>query len=144
MKTRKAAVTFSMLVVLAGFLSVDVAKVSAGDALGREEVIELLAGNTVNGYFMKQKESVLTGRVAIRIKFFVDGGAEQTTYPAKGSKGAFSEKGKWLVNEQGSLCLQWLPDPKMKCGRLERSGSGQYQLIRKGQKFVYEEILPGT
>jgi len=77
-------------------------------------------------------------------KFHQDGKAEKTTVRAKGSKGSFTEKGKWFVNKTGRLCMIWNNENKKKCGRLRQASDGSHELIRKGQIFVYEEIIPGT
>ncbi len=134
---------FILLVILTiGFLIVSDAL--AGVWLNKQEVTELLSGNTVNGFYMKQKESVLTGRVGLKLKFFTDGRAEKTTSRAKGSEGDFTEKGKWFVNKKGALCMIWDVENVKKCGRMRSASDSTYELIRKKQKFVYEEIIPGT
>ncbi len=56
---------------------------------------------------MKQKQSILTGRVRLKLQFFTDGRAEKTTSRAKGSEGDFTEKGKWFVNKKCALCMMW-------------------------------------
>ena len=96
----------------------------------------------MNGFYMKQKESLLKGRVGLVLKFRKDGSAEKTTIRPK--DGNFTETGKWFVNKKGRLCMIWDGENKKKCGRLRSSDNGTYELMRKGQKFVYEEISPGT
>lgn len=118
--------------------------VLAGNWLNKQEVTQLVSGNTVKGFYMMQKESILTGRVGLTLKFRKDGKAEKTTVRAKGSKGSFTEKGKWFVNKTGRLCMIWNNENKKKCGRLRQASDGSHELIRKGQIFVYEEIIPGT
>ena len=110
--------------------------------LNKQEAHELVSGNTVKGFYMKQKESLLTGRVNLILKFRKDGSAEKTTIRPK--DGNFTETGKWFVNKKGRLCMIWDRENKKKCGRLRRAFDGAYELVRKKQKFVYEEIIPGT
>jgi hypothetical protein len=139
--------TIFKLILLAiltfGFLVVS--DVLAGDWLGKQEVTNLVSGNTVKGFYLKEGESAaLTVKVGIKIKFYDDGRAEQTTHRYHGSKGSYTEKGKWFINKKGALCMKWNNENKKKCGRVKPASDGAYELIRKKQKFVYEEIIPGT
>ena len=132
-----------ILVVLTfGFLVIS--DVLAGDWLNKKEVMELVSGNTIKGFYMKMGESQPTEqRVGIRIKFYKDGSGEKTTDRASQIKGSYTEDGKWFVNKKGRLCVQWGLEKK-KCGRVRAASDGTYELVRKKQKFVYEEIIPGT
>lgn len=132
---------FTIITILS-LLIISSDQVYAGEKLKKHEIMNLLSGNTVNGYFMKQKETILTGRVDIRIKFFSDGSAEKFTHRLK--DGDFAEKGNWFVNKKGGLCVKWQSENKNICGRLERTSDGKYELSRKKQKIIYEEIIPGT
>lgn len=119
--------------------------VFAGDWLGKKGVQNLLTGNTVNGWYMKQGQSLaVMQKVGIKIKFYADGSAEQTTDRADSSKGLYTEKGQWFVNKKGSLCMTWEVENKKKCGRIRRTSGGGYELVRKKQTFTYEEVVPGT
>lgn len=69
---------------------------------------------------------------------------EKTTSMARSTHGQFTEKGSWLVNKKGKLCFVWKTENKKKCGRLQRTPDGKYELHRKQQKFFYEEIVPGN
>lgn len=132
-------------ILFAGVAALATNSASAGDQLGKKDVVELLSGNTVNGYFLKEgQQQGLVGRVRLQIKFFNDGSAEKTTTMAKSTHGQFTEKGKWLVNKKGKLCLIWKSDNKKKCGKLLQAPDGKYELHRKQQKFFYEEIVSGN
>ena len=122
-----------------------VGNVYAGSWLNKKEVTNLLSGNTVRGFYMKQGQSLaVMQKVGIKIKFHADGGAEQTTDRADSSKGLYTEKGKWFVNKKGALCMTWKVENKKKCGRIRRASDGGYELVRKQQIFTYEEVIPGT
>ena len=138
--------TLFIATTILSLLAIDTGEIYASEKLKKTEFIDLLSGNTVKGYYMVegQQQSVLMGRVGIKIKLFNDGSAEKTTYRAKGSKGAFTEKGRWSVNKQGKLCVIWIPENKQRCGHLERAANGKYELLRKKQKIFYEEMIPGT
>ena len=117
----------------------------AGNWLNKKQVHQLLSGNTVNGFYMKPGQSLaIMRKVGIKIKFYADGSAEQTTDRADSSKGLYAEKGKWFVNKKGALCMTWEVENKKKCGRMRRAADGGYELVRKKQTFVYEEVIPGT
>lgn len=119
--------------------------VFAGDWLGKKAVQNLLTGNTVNGFYMKQGQSLaVMQKVGIKIKFYADGSAEQATDRADSSKGLYTEKGQWFVNKKGALCMTWEVENKKKCGRIRRTSDGAYELVRKKQTFTYEEVVPGT
>ena len=140
MKTQNIGV---FLLLLCASISFD--SVNAGDKLGKNEVVELLSGNTINGYFVKQGEAAgFTGQVRLKIKFFNNGGAEKTTYPADSRKGSFIEKGKWWLNKKGGLCLSWTQENKKRCGALKKQSNGKYILQRKKQKIFIEKIVAGT
>jgi hypothetical protein len=118
----------------------------AADWLNKKEVYGLLSGNTITGFYMKESESqaMMQKRVGIKIKFYANGSAEQTTDRAGSSKGQYTEKGKWFVNKKGALCMTWEPENKKKCGRMRPVSGGKYELVRKGATFVYEKVIPGT
>ena len=117
----------------------------AGDWLNKKQVHLLLSGNTVNGFYMKPGQSLaIMQKVGFKIKFYANGSAEQTTDRADSSKGLYTEKGKWFVNKKGALCMTWEVENKKKCGRMRRAAEGGYELVRKQQTFVYEEVIPGT
>lgn len=117
----------------------------AGNWLNKKEVRQLLSGNTVNGFYMKPGQSLaIMQKVGIKIKFYADGSAEQTTDRADSSKGLYTEKGKWFVNKKGALCMTWDVENKKKCGRMRRAADSGYELVRKKQTFVFEEVIPGT
>jgi hypothetical protein len=117
----------------------------AGNWLNKKEVHQLLTGNTVNGFYMKPGQSLaIMQKVGIKIKFYADGSAEQTTDRADSSKGLYTEKGKWFVNKKGALCMTWDVENKKKCGRMRRAADSGYELVRKKQTFVFEEVIPGT
>ena len=40
--------------------------------------------------------------------------------------------------------MTWEVENKKKCGRMRRAADGGYELVRKKQTFVYEEVIPGT
>lgn len=132
-------------VLFAGVAALVMNSAIAGDQLGKKDVVKLLSGNTVYGYYIKEaQQQGLKGRVRLEIKFFDDGSAEKTTTMAKSTHGQFTEKGKWFVNKRGKLCLVWKPDNKKRCGKLLRTPDGKYELHRKQQKFFYEEIVSGN
>ena len=127
------------------FILVSSTFVLGGEKLSKQQVTELLSGNTVNGYFVKEGEAAgFTGQVRLKIKFFNNGGAEKTTYPADSRKGLFTEKGKWWLNKKGKLCLAWTQESKKRCGVLIKSPDGEYVLHRKKQKIFFEKITTGT
>jgi len=135
---------FSVL-VMAVFAFLGISNVYAENWLNKKEVRRLLSGNTVNGFYMKPGQSLaIMQKVVIEIKFYADGGAEQTTDRADSSKGLYTEKGKWFVNKKGALCTTWKVENKKKCGRIRRLSDGSYELVRKKQTFTYEEVIPGT
>jgi hypothetical protein len=134
-----------LLLAIFTFVLLGGGNVLAGDWLNKKEVTDLLSGNTVRGFYMKQGQSLaVMQKVGIKIKFHADGGAEQTTDRADSSKGLYTEKGKWFVNQKGKLCMTWEVENKKKCGRIKRASDGGYELVRKQQTFVYEEIIPGS
>ncbi len=130
-----------LVIAILSLLIINLGHVYAGEPLKKNEVMNLLSGNTVKGYFMKQKESILAGRVDITIKFFSDGTAEKSTHRPKG--GDFSEMGAWFVNKQGKLCMVWKPEEKKICGQLKPTSGGKYSLHSKQLTIFYEEIIPG-
>ena len=133
------------VILLPLIISIATAAVHAGEKLNKSEIIELLSGNTINGYFVKQGEAEgFTGQVRLKIKFFNAGGAEKTTYPADSRKGSFTEKGKWWINKKGGLCLSWAQENKKRCGALKKQSNGKYILQRKNQKIFIEKIVHGN
>lgn len=120
--------------------------ICAGEWLSKKEVQDLLSGNTITGFYMKESASqaMMEKRVGIKIKFNSDGTAEQTTDRASASKGLYTEKGKWFVNKKGALCMTWEVENKRRCGRMRHASGGEYELVRKQETFVYEKVTPGT
>ncbi|MGB5650097.1 MAG: hypothetical protein WBM59_08440 [Sedimenticolaceae bacterium] len=134
------------LLAICAFAFLASSNIHAADWLTKKGVYGLLSGNTITGFYMKDSASqaMMQKRVGIKIKFYSDGSAEQTTDRASSSKGLYTEKGKWFVNEKGALCMTWEPENKKKCGRMRPISDGKYELVRKGTTFVYEKVIPGT
>jgi len=133
-----------ILVTIAVVAGLFLDTVYAGDNLSKKQIRELLSGNTVAGYFLKEGEQAgFTGQVRLKIKFYKVGRAEKTTTRATGRKSQFVEKGKWWVNEKGKLCLNWTQENKKRCGSLQKTSDGNYVLLRKKQKVFFREIMVG-
>ena len=134
-----------LFVIVTVFAVLAASPIYAGEYLGKKEVVKLLSGNTVKGYYMVEgQQQGFTGRVRFEMKFFSDGSAEKYTIMAKSTHGQFTEKGKWFVNKKAKLCVVWTQDNKKKCGRLKQAGGGKYELHRKKQTFFFEELVAGN
>ncbi len=132
-------------VIVAVLGAITLNPVYAGENLNKKEIIKLLSGNTVNGYYVVEAlQQGFMRRVGLKIKFFNDGSAEKTTAMASRTYGQFTEKGKWFVNKKGKLCFVWASDHKKRCGRLKRTPDGKYELHRKNRTFFFEELVAGN
>ena len=126
------------------FMVLALGTIQADNFIGRQNIIDLLSGNTVDAYLVKEGEQQgLTGKVRLKIKLNRDGSAEKRTYPADSRKSAFTEKGKWWVNKKSRLCFIWTQENKKRCGVLKQASTGKYVLYRKKQKVYLEKITPG-
>jgi len=126
MKRNRTFVMVFFTVIVASFLS----SASAGEKLNKDEVRQLITGNTIEEVFVEKPWQN-------KIYFTTDGKFNRI------DQNGNPDSGKWNFDPDGSLCLE---RKKRKCWYLEAAEEGVYHVIsrRRGQHTKTWKVVTGN
>lgn len=137
------------LMMLALSLPMSLYAAGPGNGLTGKEIKQLVAGNTVEGHFMKPSRNVMrTTSVQFNTYFSSDGQVvEKSVAMGAGAAGHVPAHGTWKARK-GKLCIQFRDAEKNdeRCRRVVPTGGGGYELFTgKGRLTrTWDRVVPGN
>lgn len=142
-------VCIELLVTLLCLLGATVQAETIGVPLNKQEIVQLVKGNTAEGEKDRYQINYefITKSIPFATYFAPDGGLVERDRGG-GSSQAIDAKGTWWV-KKGKLCFQYLNslrDTGKKCRLIVPLGGGAYELrsVKGKATHTWDRIMPGN